>query len=225
MKNKIEFIAFDADDTLWENELYFQELEHRFCHLLRKYLPAPSISEELFKTEIKNLDIANGPGLRVSLFVSGCTHHCKGCFNPESWNFNYGQPFTEATQEHLLELLENEHIRGLSLLGGEPFEPANQAALLPFLRKVRERFPKKDIWCYSGYDFEKDMLTGNLGPWEITEEMLSYIDVLVDGEFKLELKNPNLRFRGSENQRVILVQESLKADGIVQWDDGEGLSI
>ena len=110
-------------------------------------------------------------------------------------------------------------------MGGEPFEPANQAALLPFLRKVRERFPKKDIWCYSGYDFEKDMLTGNLGPWEITEEMLSYIDVLVDGEFKLELKNPNLRFRGSENQRVILVQESLKADGIVQWDDGEGLSI
>lgn len=175
--------------------------------------------------EIKNLDIANGPGLRVSLFVSGCTHHCKGCFNPESWNFNYGKPFTEATQEHLLELLENEHIRGLSLLGGEPFEPANQAALLPFLRKVRECFPKKDIWCYSGYDFEKDMLTGNLGPWEITEEMLSYIDVLVDGEFKLELKNPNLRFRGSENQRVILVQESLKADGIVQWDDGEGLSI
>ena len=159
--------------------------------------------------EIKNLDIANGPGLRVSLFVSGCTHHCKGCFNPESWNFNYGQPFTEATQERLLELLENEHIRGLSLLGGEPFEPANQAALLPFLRKVRERFPKKDIWCYSGYNFEKDMLTGNLGPWEITEEMLSYIDVLVDGEFKLELKNPNLRFRGSENQRVILVQESL----------------
>ena len=95
--------------------------------------------------EIKNLDIANGPGLRVSLFVSGCTHHCKGCFNPESWNFNYGQPFTEATQEYLLELLENEHIRGLSLLGGEPFEPANQAALLPFLRKVRARFPKKDI--------------------------------------------------------------------------------
>lgn len=125
----------------------------------------------------------------------------------------------------MLELLENEHIRGLSLLGGEPFEPANQAALLPFLRKVREHFPKKDIWCYSGYNFEKDMLTGNLGPWEITEEMLSYIDVLVDGEFKLELKNPNLRFRGSENQRVILVQESLKADGIVQWDDGEGLSI
>ena len=98
--------------------------------------------------EIKNLDIANGPGLRVSLFVSGCTHHCKGCFNPESWNFNYGQPFTEATQEHLLELLENEHIRGLSLLGGEPFEPANQAALLPFLRKVRARFPKKDIRSY-----------------------------------------------------------------------------
>lgn len=102
----------------------------------------------------------------------------------------------------MLELLENEHIRGLSLLGGEPFEPANQAALLPFLRKVRARFPKKDIWCYSGYDFEKDMLTGNLGPWEITEEMLSYIDVLVDGEFKLELKNPNLRFAAAKTNAL-----------------------
>ena len=170
--------------------------------------------------EIKNLDIANGPGLRVSLFVSGCTHHCKGCFNPESWNFNYGQPFTETTQEHLLELLENEHIRGLSLLGGEPFEPANQAALLPFLRKVRARFPKKDIWCYSGYDFEKDMLTGNLGPWEITEEMLSYIDVLVDGEFMIEKKNVALKWKGSSNQRVIDVQKSLKEKQIILHAEG-----
>ena len=100
--------------------------------------------------EIKNLDIANGPGLRVSLFVSGCTHHCKGCFNPESWDFNYGQPFTEATEEELLSLLENEHIRGLSLLGGEPFEPANQAVLAPFLQRVKAKFPHKDVWCYSG---------------------------------------------------------------------------
>lgn len=175
--------------------------------------------------EIKNLDIANGPGLRVSLFVTGCTHHCKGCFNPESWDFNYGQPFTEATEEEILALLENEHIRGLSLLGGEPFEPANQAVLAPFLQKVKQRFPHKDVWCYSGYNFEQDMLTGNLGPWEITEQMLDCIDVLVDGEFVIELKDPNLRFRGSSNQRVILVQESMKEDQIVQWDDGEGLKI
>ena len=175
--------------------------------------------------EIKNLDIANGPGLRVSLFVSGCTHHCKGCFNPESWDFNYGQPFTEATEEELLSLLENEHIRGLSLLGGEPFEPANQAVLAPFLQRVKAKFPHKDVWYYSGYNFEQDMLTGNLGPWEITEQMLNCIDVLVDGEFVIELKNPNLRFRGSANQRVILVQESLKEDRIVQWDDGEGLEL
>lgn len=175
--------------------------------------------------KIKNLDIANGPGLRVSLFVSGCTHRCKGCFNPETWDFGYGQPFTQATQDELLSLLGGEHIRGLSLLGGEPFEPANQEALLPFLRRVRQAYPDKDIWCYSGYNFEKDMLTGNLGPWEITEEMLSYIDVLVDGEFVLDLKNPNLRFRGSANQRVICVQQSLVQDAVVLWDDGEGLVI
>lgn len=174
---------------------------------------------------IKNLDIANGPGLRVSLFVSGCTHHCKGCFNPEAWDFNYGQPFTQATEEKIFRLLANPHIRGLSLLGGEPFEPANQAALLPFLRRFKEKFPQKDLWCYSGYNFEKDMLTGNLGPWEITQEMLSYIDILVDGEFVLELKNPNLRFRGSANQRVIRVQDSLKEDKVVLWDDEEGLRV
>ena len=172
---------------------------------------------------IKNLDIANGPGLRVSLFVSGCTHHCKGCFNPEAWDFNYGKPFDEDAENEIFKLLENEHIRGLSLLGGEPFEPANQADLLPFLRRFKAKFPNKDLWCYSGYNFEKDMLTGNLGPWEITEEMLSYIDVLVDGEFVLELKNPNLRFRGSANQRVIRVQDSLKEDNVVLWDDKEGL--
>ena len=174
---------------------------------------------------IKFYDVANGTGVRVSLFVSGCRHHCKGCFNPESWDFNYGQPFTEATEEELLSLLENEHIRGLSLLGGEPFEPANQAVLAPFLQRVKAKFPYKDVWCYSGYNFEQDMLTGNLGPWEITEQMLNCIDVLVDGEFVIELKNPNLRFRGSANQRVILVQESLKEDRIVQWDDGEGLEL
>lgn len=168
---------------------------------------------------IKKIDVANGPGIRVSLFVSGCTHHCKGCFNPETWNFNYGADFTEEVEQQILEYLKPDYIKGLSLLGGEPFEPENQKALLPFLRKVRAMYPQKTIWCYSGYDFEKDMLTGSLGPWEITEEMLSYIDVLVDGEFVLELKNPNLRFRGSENQRVIDVPASLHEDSIVFWND------
>lgn len=172
---------------------------------------------------IKEIDVANGPGIRVSLFVSGCTHHCKGCFNPETWNFNYGDDFTTEVEDRILEAMKPAYIKGLSLLGGEPFEPQNQEALLPFLRRVKAAYPDKTIWCYSGYDFEKDMLTGNLGPWEITHEMLTLIDVLVDGEFVLEKKNPNLRFRGSENQRVIRVADSLSSDTVVLWDDKEGL--
>lgn len=172
---------------------------------------------------IKEIDVANGPGIRVSLFVSGCTHHCKGCFNPETWNFNYGDDFTPEVEEHILEAMKPAYIKGFSLLGGEPFEPQNQEALLPFLRRVKAAYPDKTIWCYSGYDFEKDMLTGNLGPWEVTHEMLTLIDVLVDGEFVLEKKNPNLRFRGSENQRVIRVADSLNSDTVVLWDDKEGL--
>ncbi len=172
---------------------------------------------------IKEIDVANGPGIRVSLFVSGCTHHCKGCFNPETWNFNYGDDFTAEVEDRIIEAMKPAYIKGLSLLGGEPFEPQNQEALLPFLRRVKAAYPDKTVWCYSGYDFEKDMLTGNLGPWEITHEMLTLIDVLVDGEFVLEKKNPNLRFRGSENQRVIRVADSLSSDTVVLWDDNEGL--
>jgi anaerobic ribonucleoside-triphosphate reductase activating protein len=172
---------------------------------------------------IKEIDVANGPGIRVSLFVSGCTHHCKGCFNPETWNFNYGDDFTPEVEDRILEAMKPAYIKGFSLLGGEPFEPQNQEALLPFLRRVKAAYPDKTIWCYSGYDFEKDMLTGNLGPWEVTHEMLTLIDVLVDGEFVLEKKNPNLRFRGSENQRVIRVADSLNSDTVVLWDDKEGL--
>lgn len=172
---------------------------------------------------IKEIDVANGPGIRVSLFVSGCTHHCKGCFNPETWNFNYGDDFTSEVEDRIIEAMKPAYIKGLSLLGGEPFEPQNQEALLPFLRRVKAAYPDKTVWCYSGYDFEKDMLTGNLGPWEITHEMLTLIDVLVDGEFVLEKKNPNLRFRGSENQRVIRVADSLNSDTVVLWDDNEGL--
>ena len=168
---------------------------------------------------IKKVDVANGPGVRVSLFVSGCTHHCKGCFNPETWSFTYGNPFTEAVENEIMEALEPKYIKGLSLLGGEPFEPENQVALLPFLRRFKERFPEKTIWCYSGYNFESDMLTGNLGSWEVTQEMLSYIDVLVDGEFVLALKDLSLRFRGSSNQRIIDVKESLATDQLVLWDE------
>lgn len=166
---------------------------------------------------IKKYDIANGPGVRVSLFVSGCTHHCDGCFNPETWDFNYGSRYTEQTEKEVLAAAAPDYIRGLSLLGGEPFEPANQAALLPLLRKFHKLYPDKTIWCYTGYDFEKDVLAGRLGPWKITQEILSYLTVLVDGEFHLDEKDFTLYFRGSRNQRVIDVQESLKNDEVVLW--------
>ncbi len=153
--------------------------------------------------EIKNYDIANGLGVRVSLFVSGCTHHCKGCFNPMTWDFSYGKPFTEQTIQELLELLEPGYIDGLTLLGGEPMEPENQRALVTLLRKVRERFPSKDIWCYTGYMLDEELLKPSRARCEVTDEMLSLIDVLVDGEFIQEKKNISLSFRGSENQRLI----------------------
>ncbi len=168
---------------------------------------------------IKKHDIANGLGVRVSLFVSGCTHHCKGCFNPETWNFNYGNEFTEDVQQEVISALAPDYISGLSLLGGEPFEPSNQASLVPFLKKVKELYPEKDIWCYSGYNFESDMLTGKLGDASVTDEMLSYIDILVDGEFVESLKDISLRFKGSSNQRIIDVQQSLKTDTLVLWGE------
>lgn len=167
---------------------------------------------------IKPHDIANGPGVRVSLFVSGCTHHCKGCFNPEAWDFHYGQPYTTETEQAILDACDYPYIRGLSLLGGEPFEPENQRALLPLLRKFHKRFPDKTVWCYSGYNYELDMLTGQLGNWDVTKEMLSLIDVLVDGEFRLEEKDISLRFRGSSNQRIIDVPKSLALDQVIWWD-------
>lgn len=168
--------------------------------------------------DIKQYDIANGPGVRVSLFVSGCTHRCKNCFNKEAWDFSYGQPFTEETEERILSYLDKSYVKGLTLLGGEPFEQENREALVPFLKKVKERFPEKDIWAFSGYDFEKDMVYGKMGEWETTKEMLSMIDVLVDGEFIEEQKSLNLRFKGSANQRTILVQESLAAGRILLYD-------
>lgn len=170
---------------------------------------------------IKTHDVANGPGVRVSLFVSGCTHHCKGCFNPETWDFAYGSPYTEETEQTVLDACAPDYIRGLSLLGGEPMEPEHQKALLPLLRRFKERFPNKSVWCYSGYDYERDMLSGQLGDWSVTKEMLSLIDVLVDGEFHQEEKDLTLRFRGSANQRVIDVPRSLQYDQVLLWDGSQ----
>lgn len=168
---------------------------------------------------IKKHDVANGLGVRVSLFVSGCTHHCKGCFNPETWDFGYGKEFNEDTENEIINALSHDYIAGLSLLGGEPFEPCNQAALLPFITKVKELFPEKNIWCYSGYNFEKDMLTGKLGDPYVTDKMLKNIDILVDGEFVESLKDISLRFRGSSNQRIIDVKKSLAEDSVVLWGE------
>lgn len=168
--------------------------------------------------DIKQYDIANGPGVRVSLFVSGCTHHCRNCFNREAWDFSYGTPFTAETAEQIISYLDKPYVRGLTLLGGEPFERDNQTALLPFLREVKKRLPEKDVWAFSGYDFEKDIAGYMYREWEPTKELLSMIDVLVDGEYIEEQKSLNLRFKGSANQRTILVQESLAAGSLVLYD-------
>lgn len=171
---------------------------------------------------IKNCDIANGPGVRVSLFVSGCTHHCKGCFNEVAWDFQYGEPFTQETIDWILEMLAPSQIKGLTILGGEPFEPENQPAVLELLRQVKSKYPEKTVWAFSGYLMDRDILSGRLGPWEITKEYLSYLDVLVDGPFILEKKDLSLRFRGSSNQRLIDVPATLKNDAIVLWEDWQG---
>ena len=168
---------------------------------------------------IKNCDIANGPGVRVSLFVSGCTHRCPGCFNEVAWDFDYGTPFTQETVNSILAMLKPDYIQGLTLLGGEPFEPQNQAAVVDLLRQVKNAYPQKSIWAFSGYLFEKDILSGRLGD---TREYLSYLDVLVDGPFVESKKNLSLRFRGSENQRLIDVPASLQKGETVLWQDWQG---
>ena len=153
--------------------------------------------------EIKNCDIANGEGIRVTLFVSGCTHHCKGCFNKETWDFNYGKPFDKTVEDYIIELMSKDYINGLTLLGGEPFEPVNQRCLTPFLKRVKETYPNKNIWCYTGYTYETDLLNDSRARCEVTDTMLSYIDVLVDGEFIESEYDISLKFRGSKNQRII----------------------
>ena len=168
--------------------------------------------------EIKYCDVANGPGVRTSLFVSGCSHHCPGCFNEIAWDFNYGKPFTQDTIDSIIESLKPDYIQGLTLLGGEPFEYSNQKGLLPLVRQVREVLPQKDIWCFTGFLFDKDIIENMCKKWKETNELLSYIDVLVDGRFVEELKNLNLKFKGSENQRTILVNESFKSGNVILYE-------
>ena len=168
--------------------------------------------------DIKKVDVANGPGVRVSLFVSGCTHHCRECFNPETWDFSFGSPFGEEQMEEILKLLDRSYIRGLSLLGGEPFEPQNQQAVLELVRRVRQRLPEKDVWCYSGYLFE-NLAAGRVG--EHSRALLEQLDILVDGPFVLEQKDLGLRFRGSANQRIIDVPASLQAGEVRLWQETE----
>ena len=165
--------------------------------------------------EIKKYDIADGPGVRVSLFVSGCTHCCEGCFNSQTWDFNFGKLFTEETEEEILKAMSPSHISGFTLLGGEPFEPQNQKVIVELLRKIKKAYPDKNIWCYTGYLFDRDLLGESRARCEYTDEMLSMIDVLVDGEFIAEKRNLMLNFRGSSNQRIILVQQSLKEEKVV----------
>ena len=172
--------------------------------------------------EIKNCDIANGPGVRVSLFVSGCTHRCPGCFNAVAWDFDYGRTFTRQTIDEILAMLAPSYVRGITILGGEPFEPQNQGPIVELLRQIKAKYPEKSIWAFSGYLFDRDILSGKLGDIAVTKEYVSYLDVLVDGPFIQEKKDLTLRFRGSSNQRIIDVPASLKAGEVILWQDWQG---
>lgn len=166
---------------------------------------------------IKKCDIANGVGVRTVLFVSGCTHHCKGCFQPETWNFDYGERYTKETEDEIIESLRPDYVDGITLLGGEPFEPENQRELVKLLRRIKKELPQKTVWSFSGYTYEE--LTGDSrAVCEVTNEMLSMLDVLVDGEFVEAKRNISLRFRGSENQRLIDINKTRKEGKIVLWD-------
>ena len=168
--------------------------------------------------DIKKIDVANGEGVRVSLFVSGCNHHCKGCFNQCAWDFNYGDKFTEKEEQKIIEYMDHDYIEGLSLLGGEPLEPKNQEGLLPLVKDIKEKFPDKNIWCYTGYTFDKDVMENMFENWPETKELMSYIDVLVDGKFEEDKKDLNLKFRGSSNQRIIDVPKSLKVHKVIPFN-------
>ncbi len=168
--------------------------------------------------DIKKADISNGTGVRVSVFVSGCTHACKNCFNRQAWDFNYGKEFTEKEIEKVLEELDNPFVSGLTLLGGEPLEHCNQKGLIPLVKKVKEKYPEKDIWCYTGYTFDNDVMGNMYKKWEETPELLSHIDVMVDGKFEEEKKDLRLKFRGSSNQRIIDVQKSIEGKKAILFE-------
>ena len=176
----------------------------------------------MYYGEIKNCDIANGPGVRVSLFVSGCTNHCKNCFQPQTWDFEYGTPFTKETENKILDMLSPDYINGLTVLGGEPFEPSNQRALLPFLQMVADKYPQKNIWMFSGFTLEELQSDGSHPRCEVTDDILSLIDVLVDGRYDEALKNLSLKFRGSSNQRLIDMKATLSNNKIVLWEGIDG---
>jgi len=168
---------------------------------------------------IKRSDVANGPGMRVTLFVSGCTNRCPGCFQPETWDFNYGEPFTKEVEDRIIQLLTPDYISGLTLLGGDPFEPENQRALLPFLRRIRRELPKKNIWAFTGFVLDKELWKeGSYPRCEVTDDLLALIDVLVDGRFVESLKNVTLKFRGSSNQRLIDMNKTRTYGEIVPWE-------
>lgn len=173
----------------------------------------------MYYGEIKKNDIANGPGVRVSLFVSGCRRHCKNCFNSATWDFEYGSPFTRETEDEIISALAPEHISGLTVLGGEPFEKENQRALLPFLKRVRDAFPQKTVWLFSGSTLDGELSVGGINHCEATCEILSLADVLVDGAFIEELHDITLRFRGSSNQRLIDLNKTRECGEIVLWDN------
>lgn len=173
----------------------------------------------MYYADIKKVDVANGPGVRVSLFVSGCTHKCKGCFNEEAWDFKYGHEYTQKEEDKIIELLKPDYIEGITILGGEPFEYVNQKRILPLLRRIRKELPNKTIWCFSGYTFDTDILENMCNKYKETKELISYIDVLVDGKFEIDKKNFKLKFRGSSNQRIINVKESLKNNKVILMDE------
>ena len=173
----------------------------------------------MYYGEIKDCDIANGEGVRVTLFVSGCTNRCKGCFQPQTWDFCYGEPFTKDTEAKLLAMLAPDYINGLTLLGGDPFEPENQRALLPFLRQVRQAYPRKTIWAFTGFTYEQLLTDGAHPRCEVTDAMLALIDVLVDGPFVEKLHDISLRFRGSSNQRLIDLNATRAAGEVVLWNN------
>ena len=169
--------------------------------------------------ELKKCDIANGTGVRVTLFVSGCTNRCEGCFQPQTWDFCYGRPFTADTEVEIFAELDKSYVDGLTLLGGEPFEPKNQPTLTALLQRVKERYPNKTVWCFTGFRLGEELLTeGSYSRTEYTDEMLSYIDILVDGRFRLEEKDISLQFRGSRNQRIIDLNRTRETGEIVIWD-------